>query len=72
MQLEYFKVEQRKPEPPKVKLLDVVKNWSIAAEVDTQAEAEAEVQRLHDYDAYYSLKGWEYRITPAKRKAPRK
>jgi len=58
-------VEQRRPKSP----LQLVKNWSEVAgsKSDTPELIQLELDRLAEYDVYYCLSGWEYRIREVKK-----
>lgn len=57
-----YKVELRKPTSP------VAKQWQESFTFDTEQEAVDRINWWLEYDEYYSLSGWEYRIIPVKAK----
>ena len=57
-----YKVELRKPKSP------VAKQWQESFTFDTEQEALDRIAWWAQYDLYYSLDGWEYRIVEVKAK----
>ena len=57
-----YKVELRKPKSP------VAKQWQESFTFDTEQEALDRIAWWAQYDLYYSLEGWEYRIVEVKAK----
>jgi hypothetical protein len=57
-----YRVEQRRRVSP----LPMVQDWSTYTECDTATAAAEAVVRLNEYDAFYSLTGWEYQVKEVK------
>lgn len=59
-----YKVELRKPKSA----LKDVRNWQESFTFDTEQEAIDRIAWWLQYDLYYNLEGWEYRIVEVKAK----
>ena len=61
----HFKVELRKESSP------VTKQWQESWTFQTLEEAEQRIAWWQQYDEYYSLTGWEYRVVEVKARKKR-
>ena len=61
----HFKVELRKSDSP------IAKQWAESWTFQTLEEAKQGIAWRQQYDEYYSLTGWEYRVVEVKARKKR-